>query len=247
MQQTNKESVNEGAELSAETLHIKGDVGAHSIIESTFLQIHGGTDPDSTQFAKYAKINKHRGVLRCHRAKIFLLEGGEVNATHVEIETAQGGTIYAQDVIIGDVKNNLKVYASNSIAIKLISGQNNIFKINYRDISILNSKIELIEDDINELNHDLKEAKRHNKAEVSNIKKKIQEHKNEQLKIKHSSQNATITIEKPLSTSNTIIFTVDEQNEIIFETEATHYAPFSLQITQDKVILLPVNQSINLH
>lgn len=243
---TNKDSVGEGVELTSETIHVTGHVGANSIIESINLQIDGATHQESSQFAKYAKINRHKGTLRCHNAKISLLEGGEVNATHVDVDTALGGTIYAQDVVIGHVKNNLKVYASNSITIRLISGEDNVLKINYRDIPILNSKIELIEDDISDLKYDLDEARRHNKAQVPIIKEKIQEYKTQQHSIKNSVKTAKITIEKPLIGLNIIIFTLDEENEIIFKTDATSYQPFYLEVNENKVTLLPVNKSITL-
>ena len=243
---TNKDSVGEGVELTSETIHITGHVGAHSIIESINLQIDGATHQESSQFAKYAKINRHKGTLRCHNAKISLLEGGEVNATHVDIDTALGGTIYAQDVVIDHVKSNLKVYASNSITIRLISGEDNQLKINYKDIPILNSKIELIQDDITDLKYDLDEARRHNKSQVQIIKKQIQEYKDEQLSIRNSTQNAKITIKKPLIGLNVLIFTINEENEIIFKTDATSYNPFYIEIAENKVTLFPVNKSINL-
>ena len=59
-----------------------------------------------------------------------------------------GGTIYAENVTVDHVKNNLKIYASNSITIKHVSGEDNFFKINYKDIPTLNSKYNFIEKEI---------------------------------------------------------------------------------------------------
>ena len=56
---TSKDSVGEGVELVSETVDISGHVGAKSIIKAHTLNIDGATHQDSTQYAKYAKINRH--------------------------------------------------------------------------------------------------------------------------------------------------------------------------------------------
>lgn len=244
---TTKDSIGAGVELTSETIHVNGHIGANSILEAVNLQVDGATHQDSTQFARTAKINRHKGTLRCHNAKIALLEGGEVHATNVEIEASLGGTIYAQDVTIGHVKNNLKVYASNSIKIRLVSGEDNIFKINYKDIPILNSKIDLIQDDIEELKYSLEEAKRHNISQVDPIKKKIRTLTDERNIIKSSSKDATITIEKPFIGLNTIIFTLNSGDDLIYKTSPREYEPFYLELNEDKITLHPVNKTITLN
>lgn len=244
---TTKDSIGEGVELTSETIHVNGHIGANSILEAVNLQLDGATHKSSTQFARTAKINRHKGTLRCHNAKITLLEGGEVHATSVEIETSLGGTIYAQDVTIGHVKNNLKVYASNSIKIRLVSGEDNIFKINYKDIPILNSKIDLIQDDIEDLKYSLEEAKRHDISQVDPIKKKIRVLIDGRNSIKSSSKDATITIEKPLTGLNTIIFALNSGDELIYKTSPREYEPFYLELDEDKITLHPVNKTITLN
>jgi len=243
---TTKDSVGEGVELTSELIHIKGHVGANSIIEATNLKIDGATHQDSSQFAKYAHINRHKGKLRCHEAQITLLEGGEVHATSIDIETALGGTIYAQDVTVRQVKSNLKIYASNSITIKYVSGEDNLFKINYKEIPILNSKINLINDDINELKFELQEATRHNRTAVSSIKEKIQNFKEEQNSIINSSKTATITIQSKFNGLNTIVFTIDDEHELSFKTDSTTYGTFHLEVNETKITLLPVNKSLSI-
>ena len=241
---TNKDSIGAGVELTSQRIHVNGHIGAKSIIEAENLQVDGATHQDSTQFARYAQINRHKGTLRCHEAKIKLLEGGEVHATTVEIDASLGGTIYAQDVKIGLVKNNLKVYASNSISIRLVSGEDNIFKINYKDIPILNSKLDLIHEDIEDLKYDLEEAKRHNLSQVEPIKHKIKALNEERNSIKNSTIGATITIEKRLIGLNTIIFTLNNGDELIYKTSPQQYEPFYVEINEDKAILHPVNKII---
>jgi len=241
---TTKDSIGEGVELVSETIHINGHIGANSILEAVNLQIDGATHQDSMQFARVAKINRHKGTLRCHNAKIALLEGGVVHATNVEIEASLSGVIYAQNVKIGHVKSNLKVYASESISIRLVSGEDNLFKINYKDIPIMRSKIDLINEDIQDLRFALKEAHRHNKSKVKSLQEQIINFKSELQSIKESSLKATISIEKPLKGLNTINFTLDNNDEIIFKTEAQSYDPFCLEVTENKITLLPVKKSI---
>lgn len=243
----NQDSIGEGVELKSETINITGHVGAKSILEAINLKIDGATHKDSTQFAKFANINRHKGTLRCHDAKISLLEGGEVHATNVTIEASLGGSVYAENVTIGHIKNNLKVYASNSITVKLISGEDNLLKINYLDIPILSNKIDFIKNDIDGLKYDLDEAKRHNKPEVPIIQEKIAALKKEYDSIKDSTKRAIISIEKPLRGFNTIIFTIDKDNEIVFKTEAISYEPFHLKINEDKITLIPTNKSITIN
>ncbi|WP_294963943.1 flagellar assembly protein A [Sulfurimonas sp.] len=241
---TTKDSIGEGVELTSETIHVNGHIGANSILEAVNMQIDGATHQDSTQFARIAMINRHKGTLRCHEAKIALLEGGTVHATNVEIEACLGGVIYAQNVKIGHVKSNLKVYASKSISITLVSGEDNIFKINYKDIPIIKSRIDLIIEDIEELKLSLEEAKRHNIALVRTLQDQIKKFKDEVQEIKDSTSKATISIQKPLRGLNSIIFTLENDEEIIYKTEAHSYKPFFLDITEEKITLQPVKKTI---
>ncbi len=244
---TTKDSIGEGVELISETIHVNGHVGAKSTLEAINLKIDGATHQDSKQFAKYAEINRHKGVLRCHEAKIKLLEGGEVHASKVNIEACLSGSIYAQDVIIGLVKSNLKVYASNSITIKHVSGEDNLFKINYKDIPILNSKINLINADIENLKFKLEGAVRHSQTKVPQIKQEIKNLRDEKNIIKTSYKDAKISIERTLNGLNNILFAIDDKNEIRFKTEALAYTPFYLEIEEDKITLLPTNKSISIN
>jgi len=243
---TNRDSVGEGVSLTSESIYIEGFVGANSTLEATNLEIKGATHQDSTQFAKFAKINRHKGKLRCHKANIALLEGGEVHASQVEIETCLGGTIYAKDITIEHVKSNLKVFASNSITIKLVSGEDNKFKIHYKDIPILMSELNFIDKDIEDFKYQLEEALRHNIAKVQSIKKDIEALKTKKKNIRLSYSTATINIKNPFRGLNHIIFTIDSENELLFKTEEETYSPFYLEINENKITLLPVNKSITL-
>jgi len=241
---TTKDSVGEGVELVSETIHVNGHIGANAIIEAINLRIEGATHQDSTQFARFANINRHKGLLRCHEAKIGLLEGGEVHATNVEVESSLGGVIYAKNVKIGHVKSNLKIYASNSISIKLVSGEDNLFKINYKEIPILLSKLDLIDEDIEKLKFTLEEATRHNKAQIPIIKDKIKTFRDTKNQIVNSVFHAKISIEQPFKGLNNIVFTINDEDELIFKTDAKKYEPFYLEVCEDKINLIPTDKTI---
>jgi hypothetical protein len=234
-----KDSIGEGVELVSECIHVEGFVGAGSRLEAMQLNIDGATHQDSKQYAKFAKINRHKGTLRCHEADISLLEGGIVHGTKVNIESSIGGQIYAQDVIVGHTKNNLKIYASNSITVRLVSGEENLFKINYRDIPILDAKIKFIQEELEDLKYRLDQAKRFKPEEVKLLEDEIASLKVEEKKIVNSYKTATISVEQPFRGLNSIVFTIDENHELRYKTDAKAYLPFHLKIEDEKITLLP--------
>ncbi|MCF6340721.1 MAG: hypothetical protein L3J10_08250 [Sulfurimonas sp.] len=243
---TSLDSLGEGVELTSETIHITGHIGSKSTLKAHNLKIDGATHQDSLQEAKFAQINRHKGKLRCHNAKIKLLEGGEVYATDVEVNSSLGGSIFAENVIIGHVKNNLKVYASNSIIIKHITGEDNLFKINYRDIPTLNSRYNFISQEIDELKYKLEGALKHSLDQVPILKNEINQLKEKQNKIIDCYKNATITIQEPLKGLNTIIFTIDEDYELIYRTDTKLYKTFHLVESGNTITLEPVGKKITL-
>jgi len=241
---TTKDSIGEGVELVSESIHVEGFVGANSKLEALELEIKGATHQDSKQHAKFAKINRHKGLLRCHEAEIGLLEGGIVHATKVTVESSMGGQIYAQDVTIGHTKNNLKIYASNSITIRLVSGEDNIFKINSKEIPVVQTKIKYIEEELDDLKYKLEQATRFKPKDVKLIKDEITSLKEEKKNLIESYKTATISIEQPFRGLNHIIFTIDENHEIHYKTEAKAYLPFHLDVDNEKATLLPPGISI---
>lgn len=244
---TSLDSLGEGVRLTSETIHINGHIGAKSTLKAVNLYVDGATHQDSLQEAKFAEINRHKGKLRCHSAKIKLLEGGEVHATNVEIDSSLGGSVYAENVTIGQVKNNLRVYASNSITIRLVSGEDNLFKINYKNIPILNSKYNFITQEIEDLKYTLEGALKHTAAEVPIIKEKIKELKIMQDMIVNGVKNAKISILEPLKGLNTITFTIDDKNELTYKTDAKAYKPFYLIESDNDITLHPTNKKISIN
>lgn len=243
---TNIDSIGEGVELTSETIHVDGHVGAKTKLEAINLTIDGATHGDSLQEAKFAEINRHKGKLRCHSAKIKLLEGGEIHATNVHVDTTLGGSIYAQDVTIGHVKNNLKVYASNSITIKRVSGEDNIFKISYKNIPTLSAKCNFIQKDIDDLKYELDGALKHTPQQVPILKEKIKKLNAVIVNIKEAVFDAKIIITEPLSGLNSIVFTIDDENELVFKTDAIKYDSFYIEQKDNNILLHPTNKKITI-
>ncbi|WP_373069494.1 flagellar assembly protein A [Sulfurimonas sp.] len=241
-----QDSIGEGVELTSETIHVEGFVGSNSVLHATNLTIDGATHQSSHQNAKFAKINRHKGTLRAHQADIKLLEGGTVYATTVNIDACLNGTIYAKDVNITSVKSNLKVYASHSINITLVSGENNTFNIDYKKIPILSKKIEFIDNDIEDLKYHLEEAKRHNQSKIAGYEAEIKKLKDDKNSVINSINDATITVQKAFRGLNNIIFTISDLKELIYKTDNKKYETFHLEIKDEKVTLKPVNISIEL-
>jgi len=243
---SSEDSIGEGVNLTSESIHVNGFVGANSTLEALHLTIDGATHQDSKQFAKYAKINRHKGTLRCHNAQIGLLEGGEVHASDVTIESSIGGSVYAKNVTIGHIKSNLKIHASNSITIKLVSGEDNTFHITHENIPILKAELKFIANDIDDLKFHLEEALRHNQNKVPEIQKQIDKLLEQKEAILKSYKNARISIEKPLRGLNKIIFSIDKETEITYKTDAKQYSDFYLEFDENKIILHPVELSLKL-
>ena len=241
-----KDGIGEGVELTSETIHVEGFVGSNSILHATNLFIDGATHQKSKQFAKFATVNRHKGTLRCHKADIKLLEGGEVHATTVNIDTCLGGSIYGENVKIKNVKNKVKVYASNSIKIDLVSGEDNYFTIDPKAIPILEKRIEYIDNDIQDLKFDLEEAQRHHPEKVKNVEDQIHRLKNSKDLIYKSVYNASIEILKPLRGLNTVTFVLKEDLSISYKTQEKKYDDFYLEVSDDIVTLKPTKKTLNL-
>lgn len=231
-------------EIISESIHVLGDANEDSIIDANKLLIDGTSHKGSTQFSKYADINTHKGTLRCHEANIHILEYGEIHATTINIDTAIGGSIYAQDVQIKNLFGNVKIYASNSITIESIDSGNNSLSIDYTSIPILLSKIELIQEDIKDLESSLYIAHKNNSSLQQEIEAEILRLKNSKLEIINSTKTAKISIKNPLKGINHIKFKIDDSNTISFETKSIQYTPFYLEFQENKITLRPTQTTI---
>lgn len=237
-----KDSLGEGAELISESVHITGHMGAKSRVEGKDVVIDGATHNDAFVTARTAKINRHKGTLRCHKAEINSLEGGTVYATHVTINAALGGRVCAEHVTIKSVKHNLKVFASKSITIERITGEDNHFVIDYRKLPTAQNKLQFLSEEYEELSENLENAKKHSPQTVPVLKDELEEKKDEINAIKLCHYDAVITIMAPVDGLNIIEFVIPEiKQSLIYRTiDVKTFEPFSIHKSEDKVVLEPV-------
>jgi hypothetical protein len=212
-------------ELITDELYVEKDVYADSIIEAKILEVKGVTHKESTQYVRDAKINISKGTIRCHSVEIDNLQDGEVHATYVKINNMSGGSVYAQEVEIQTLNSNAKIIAAKSISIKKLLTKNSVLKINYSEVPVIESKIELIEDDVNEYISKLTKAKKYNPLEIPHIKNNIQNLKKQLQDILNSTYNAQIQIGSVIPQNTHIIFS-HNNNDIKYVTKNKQYKSF---------------------
>ena len=148
---------------------------------------------------------------------------------------------------LGIVRHHLKVYATDSITINSITGEDNAFVINYKKVPIVLRHLEYLDEDIDEQRYLLDEAKRQREEEVPKISKRIVAMRDEIEEIKHSSFNATVVIKHTVHGLNTITFALPKNKEITYRTrEGMSYEPFFLEVHEEYVTLQPVGVSVSL-
>lgn len=243
-----RDGVGEGVELVSESVHITGHMGAKSSIEAKEVTIDGATHNETYVTSRNAKINRHKGTLRCHKAEINSLEGGTIYATHVHINAALGGQVFAEHVTIKSLKHNLKVFASKSITIERILGEDNHFIIDYRKLPILQSRLQFLTEEHEELKWKYDDAKKHSLQKQESLKEELQKKEDEINAIKFSHYDAVVTIMAPINGLNIIEFAIPEkQKSLIYRTkDAGTFEPFYIQKTEDEIILNPVGIKIEL-
>jgi len=146
-----KDAIGTGLEVEAEEVKVEGSVGSSSKVTGKKIYIGGQTHKTSKIYAKYAKINVHKGFLETENAEITRLEGGNIEAKQVKIQQAIGGEVKAMDVHINKVGSNVKVYAISSIIVDSIVGENNKFIIDASEIPIFNKEITGLKENIKKL------------------------------------------------------------------------------------------------
>jgi len=243
-----RDGIGEGVELVSESVHITGHMGAKSSIEAKDVLIDGATHHSSFVTSRNAKINRHKGTLRCHKAEINSLEGGTVYATHVKINAALGGQVCAEHVTIKTLKHNLKVFASKSITIERILGEDNHFIIDYRKLPVIQSKLQFLQEELEEAKWKYEDAHKHSKDKLPELKELVEAKEKAIEAIKLSHLDAVITIMAPVDGLNTIEFAIaDKQTSLIYRTkEAKKFDPFYLRQSDDKLILEPVDVQLEL-
>lgn len=243
-----RDGLGEGVDLVSESVHITGHMGAKSSVEGKDVVIDGATHIEAFVTAKNAIINRHKGTLRCHKAEIKSLEGGTVYATHAYINAALGGKVYAEHVTIKSLKHNLKVYASKTITVERILGEDNHFIIDYRKLPVIQSKLQFLLDEQSDLKWEYEEAKKHSPEKLNNLKNELNKKEEEINAITLSHYNAVITIMTPINGLNIIEFAIPEkQRSLIYRTtQPKTFEPFHLRKTEEKIILEPVGIKLDI-
>ncbi len=243
-----QDTIGEGVHLTSNVIHISGYVADKAVLNSKELVIEGVSHKGSRLFAQEATINRHKGILRCHKATIRLLEGGEVHATEVHIDTALGGKVYADRITIGTVRHHLKAYASTSMIIDRIIGEENLFMIDTQNNPIVQSRLSHMQRDLDSLRDQLKEAKLHSDQDIPQIMEKINAIKEVSKIVKEIPFDAKITIKEKIHGYNTIGFALPTQQEITYHTvEQLKYAPFYISAEEDKITLHPVGVTLTIN
>ncbi|SFP38153.1 flagellar assembly protein A [Hydrogenimonas thermophila] len=178
-----KDAIGTGLEVEAEEVKVEGNVGASSKVTGEKVYIGGQTHKTSEIFAKYAKINVHKGFLRTETAEVTRLEGGKVEARHVKVQQAIGGEIKAMDIVINKIGSNVKLYAISSIEIEDMLGENNKIVIDANEIPVYNKELT-----------ELKEKKEKLKKKI----RKIEEELSKLNKIKEKSEPAVKTLKQKI-------------------------------------------------
>jgi hypothetical protein len=243
-----RDGLGEGAELISESVHITGHMGAKSRVEGKDVVIDGATHNDAFVTARTAKINRHKGTLRCHKAEINSLEGGTIYATHVTINAALGGQVCAEHVTVKSVKHNLKVFASKSITIERILGEDNHFVIDYRKLPTAQSKLQFLNEEYEVLQEKLENAKKHSPENTPGLQDELEKKEEEINAIKFCHYDAVITVMAPINGLNIIEFVVPElKQSLIYRTvDAKTFEPFTIHKSGDKIVLEPVGVELYL-
>ncbi len=226
-----KDSIGEGTKVKSYKIKVDGFIGANSQIEANEVIIGGSTHKSSKIFSKKAEINRHKGELRCQNAKIKLLEGGKVEGTSLHIETALGGEIYGCDVVIDNLKSKVKVYASNSIAIKRVSGEDNFLSIDISKIDVAQKKIDFINQEIHDFKYLLQNAVDHNEvSKISDITQKISNLQSVIDEMYNKIFISYIEVEGVFKAYNTISFIINPEEKLKFEnTQNKKYSRFTIK------------------
>ncbi|MEA1916816.1 MAG: hypothetical protein U9N42_04715 [Campylobacterota bacterium] len=240
-----QDTIGAGTKLTSEVIKVDGFVGPNAHLEAKTLTVDGSTHQDAYMHAKSATINCHKGMVRAHSAHVKILEGGEVHASDIHVVTALGGTIYGRDVVVDNLKKNVQIFATKSITIEKISGEDNKLTIDYKKVPIIQKELEFLREDLDELDYKLSEAKKKEPDQVSNIMKKINSIKKEIKEIETGYIHAKIEIKKPLAGHNVITFALPKDRELTYSTkQGKRYDKFYLEKTDDKIELHPVKLSM---
>jgi hypothetical protein len=242
-----QDSVGEGAKIKTDRITIDGFVGMKAEIQANSITINGATHNGSIVKAKEATINCHRGTLSANKAKIKTLEGGTINASNVEVDLALGGAIHAKNVIVHDVRNHLKIYATESVTIHKMKGEDNKIYFDYKHVPAVMKELKFILNDIEELKEKIEDTKKHSPQLIPDMNTEMLKLKKMAKKIEESSFDATLEIKEKVQGINVITYYFPKDKFIEFRTKPLMtYAKFNIEHNDEVATLNPVGVSVEL-
>ena len=178
------DAVGMGVTVEADTIHVKGSTGSHSILRAKEVTVDGKTHQKSSIYTDKAKLNIHAGSLIAKSAMIHFLEMGEVKGEMVQIDDLFSGTVIAKEVVIHKLRSNAKITATHSIRIDTIEGSENHIKIDNHHhkhkVEELNTKIQTEIQHINRqqrLHHEKSLEKKRNLEPIKETVAVLQDYK----------------------------------------------------------------------
>ena len=235
-----KDTIGEGVNLVSERVDVSGHTGKNTSIEGKYVNVEGSTHSLSSIKAKDVVVNRHKGKIYSNTAKVKNLEGGEIHSTLVEVQNALSGVISGVDVVVDNLKSKVKIYASNSITIKNLKGEDNILAINPQEVFVVMQIHKKNKEDIKDLKEKIQINKKANKTSL-NAPLKAQKNELEQsiLARNEESKVGTIEIHGNVNGINLIEFQIND-DKASFRTNDGMYPTFYIESEEDGFTLKPV-------
>ena len=155
-----KDAVGPGMTVEVSEIEIDGNVGSNAKVIAQKASIGGQTHKTATITADNLDINVHKGSAYGKHIHITRLEHGSVEGEYVDIAQAIGGNIRAKEVELEICASHVKVTASKKIEIKKLLGSENSFTIDPLLSRDIQNSVENNEEQIKELEQDIRELKK---------------------------------------------------------------------------------------
>lgn len=181
-----KDAIGAGMSIEASTLNVQGSVAEGAHIKTKNVTIGGLTHAKSTIESVDADIATHLGTLICsNEAKIDRLEGGNVEAKIVHVNSVVGGEITGEEIYINELASNCTITAARLVVINTLKGSDNRIIIDITKISefanslkTLSEEKQVLGREIHKLTDSLREKKgliNANLSSINYVKKRIEE------------------------------------------------------------------------
>ena len=128
----NQDAIGAGITLEASEIKIFGSVAENTKIVGKKIEINGQTHQSSTIKADEVNIDLHKGEVMGDKVRVERLELGNIDGEEVFIEQANGGTIKARNITIATLHSHTKIFVSEHLHIKNMSGGENRFTLSSR-------------------------------------------------------------------------------------------------------------------